>query len=129
MAPRKHGLEQLLRSKPILTFQAQIEPLERVRTTTRAFERLIDHMNKYLEHGADAWIVQHIQSPEQAERLIERGREVFGCEPLFVSEIGPVLGTHAGPGLFGATIPSSFLSRRNGLNQPQPQSSGSVDEP
>ena len=27
--------------------------------------------------------------PTQAERLAERGREIFGTEPLFVSEIGP----------------------------------------
>jgi fatty acid-binding protein DegV len=33
--------------------------------------------------------------------LIEDGREIFGCEPAFVSEIGAVLGAHVGPGLLG----------------------------
>ena len=28
-------------------------------------------------------------------------REIFGCEPAFVSEIGAVLGAHVGPGLLG----------------------------
>ena len=42
--------------------------------------------------------------------MAERGREIFGSEPLFVSEIGPVIGTHVGPGLIGCGgIPSSFL--------------------
>ena len=36
--------------------------------------------------------------PTQAERLVERGREIFGTEPLFVSEVGPVIGAHVGPG-------------------------------
>jgi fatty acid-binding protein DegV len=45
-----------------------------------------------------------------AARLVERGREIFGSEPLVLSEIGPVIGTHVGPGLLGAGgIPSSFL--------------------
>ena len=28
-------------------------------------------------------------------------REIFGCEPAFISEIGPVIGAHVGPGLIG----------------------------
>ena len=51
--------------------------------------------------GADGWVVQHIQAPEQAERLVERGRELFDSEPLLVSEVGPVIGTYTGPGLIG----------------------------
>src|SRR6185312_12915926 len=51
--------------------------------------------------GADAWVVQHIRAADVAERLVVRGRELFGCEPAFVSEVGPVIGAHVGPGLVG----------------------------
>ena len=45
-----------------------------------------------------------------AERLVERGREIFDTEPLFVTEIGPVLGAHVGPGLIGVGgMPKSLL--------------------
>jgi DegV family protein with EDD domain len=99
-----------LRIKPILKVEDQITPVERVRTSKRAFERMVDYLRSGHEDGADAWVVQHIQSPDQAEKLAERGREIFGSEPLFVSEIGPVIGTHVGPGLIGCGgIPSSFL--------------------
>jgi DegV family protein with EDD domain len=99
-----------LRIKPILTVESEITPIERVRTAGRAFERMVDYLRAGHEDGADAWVVQHIQSPDQAEKLAERGREIFGSEPLFVSEIGPVIGTHVGPGLIGCGgIPSSFL--------------------
>ena len=37
------------------------------------------------EDGADAWMVQHIQAPEQARELAARGTEIFGV-PL---PIGP----------------------------------------
>ena len=50
------------------------------------------------EDGADGWVVQHIQAPDKADGLVERGREIFGSEPVFVSEVGPVIGTHVGPG-------------------------------
>src|SRR6478752_2877906 len=35
------------------------------------------------------------------ERLVERGREIYGCEPDLLSEVGPVIGTHIGPGMLG----------------------------
>jgi DegV family protein with EDD domain len=91
-----------LKIKPILTIDREITPVERVRTSGRAFERMVDYLKARHEDGADGWVVQHIQAPEQAERLVERGREIFGTEPVFVSEIGPVIGTHVGPGLIGA---------------------------
>jgi fatty acid-binding protein DegV len=43
--------------------------------------------------------------------MVERGREIFGTDPYFVSEIGPVIGTHVGPGLLGAGgVPKSLLT-------------------
>ena len=60
--------------------------------------------------GADGWVVQHIQAPEQSERLIARCREIFDSEPLFTSEVGPVIGTYTGPGLIGVgALPRSLL--------------------
>ncbi len=100
-----------LRIKPILTVEDEITPVERVRTAGRAFERMVEYLRSCADRGADAWVVQHIQSPDVAARLVERGRELFGSEPLFVSEIGPVIGTHVGPGLIGVGgIPRSLLA-------------------
>ncbi|HWH92539.1 MAG TPA: DegV family protein [Baekduia sp.] len=91
-----------LKIKPILTIDREITPVERVRTAGRAFERMVDYLKARHEDGADGWVVQHIQAPDEAARLVERGREIFGSDPVFVSEIGPVIGTHVGPGLLGA---------------------------
>jgi DegV family protein with EDD domain len=90
-----------LKIKPILTVAGEITPVERVRTAGRAFERMVEFLRSEREDGHDAWIVQHIQARDQAERLAAAGSEVFGSEPLFVSEIGPVIGAHIGPGLLG----------------------------
>ncbi len=100
-----------LRIKPILSLEYEITPVERVRTAGRAFERMVQYIHELRENGADAWVVQHIQADQQAQRLIERGREIYGSEPLFVSEVGPVIGTYTGPGLVGVGgIPRSILA-------------------
>jgi DegV family protein with EDD domain len=90
-----------LKIKPILTLDGQITPIERVRTSRRAFERMVDYLRSRQADGADAWVVQHVQSPDVAARLVEQGREIFGHAPAFVSEVGPVIGAHVGPGLVG----------------------------
>jgi DegV family protein with EDD domain len=90
-----------LKIKPILSIGEQITPVERVRTSGKMFDRMVDYMRSRRDDGADAWVIQHIQAADVAERLVESGREIFGTEPLFVSEIGPVIGAHVGPGLLG----------------------------
>jgi DegV family protein with EDD domain len=90
-----------LRIKPILSLEYEITPVERVRTAGRAFERMVRYAQELHAAGSDAWVVQHIQAPEQAQRLIERCREIFDSEPIFTSEVGPVIGTYTGPGLIG----------------------------
>ena len=92
-----------LKIKPILTIEREILPLERVRTAGRAFERLTDELQRAREGGADVFVIQHIQAPDVAERLAERGREIYGRDPEVVSELGPVFGAHIGPGLVGVT--------------------------
>jgi DegV family protein with EDD domain len=100
-----------LRIKPILTLGYEITPVERVRTAGRAFERMVQYMQQLREMGSDAWVVQHIQAADQAQRLIDRGREIYGSEPLFVSEVGPVIGTYVGPGLIGVGgIPRALVA-------------------
>jgi DegV family protein with EDD domain len=99
-----------LKIKPILSLEHEITPVERVRTSGKAFDRLVEYMRSRAEDGADAWVVQHIRAPDVAERLVERGREIYGTEPFFVSEVGPVIGAHVGPGLVGVGgVPLSFV--------------------
>jgi fatty acid kinase fatty acid binding subunit len=103
-------LGSALKIKPILTVESEITPVERVRTSRRAFERMVDLLRTCKEDGADGYMVQHIQAPQEAEELAARGVEIFGHGPLVTSEIGPVIGTHVGPGLLGAGgIPSAYL--------------------
>jgi DegV family protein with EDD domain len=88
-----------LRIKPILTFGTEISPVGRVRTRKRAFERMVAYLGELRDRGATDWCVQHAQQAEEAAQLVARGTELLGSEPLFCTEVGPVLGTHLGSGL------------------------------
>ena len=81
---------------------ARSRPIERVRTAgprVRAHGRLpalaAGRRRRRLDRPA------HPGATSRPSALVERGREIFGSEPVFVSEIGPVIGTHVGPGLLG----------------------------
>jgi DegV family protein with EDD domain len=103
-------LGSTLKIKPILTLEEEITPIERVRTRRRAFERMIEFARERHAAGADGWVIQYIQDTESARHLVEQCRQIFGCEPVFVSEIGPVIGAHVGPGLLGiGGVPRSVL--------------------
>jgi fatty acid kinase fatty acid binding subunit len=88
-----------LKIKPILTFGTEIAPVGRVRTSRRAFERMVAYLHELHDRGATDWIVQHAQSHDDAERLVAEGRAIFGGEPLFCNQVGPVLGAHLGSGM------------------------------
>jgi DegV family protein with EDD domain len=98
-----------LKIKPILTLEEEITPVERVRTRSRSVERLRDNARQRHDSGLDGWVVQHIQDDETATALADDCREIFGCEPVFISEIGAVLGAHVGPGLLGVGSVSTEL--------------------
>lgn len=99
-----------LKVKPILTVETEMTPVERVRTSSRAFERMVEYARLCKDSGVEAWSAQHINAPDQCQRLVERGSEVFGHAPTIVSEIGPVLAVHTGPGLLGlGGVPTRFV--------------------
>src|SRR5215216_3356326 len=70
-----------LKVKPILTVENEMTPVERVRTSSRALQRMVDYARQRHESGADAWSAQHINAPEMCETLIQRCGAVFGTPP------------------------------------------------
>jgi DegV family protein with EDD domain len=88
-----------LKIKPILTFGTEIAPVGKVRTKKRAMERMGAYLHELHERGANGWIVQHAQAFEDAATLVAEGRAIFGTDPLFCTQVGPVLGAHLGSGM------------------------------
>ena len=88
-----------LKIKPILTFGTEITPVGRVRTKKRAMERMVAYLGELQDRDASDWFIQHAQSSDDAAALVSAGTEVLGHEPLFCTQVGPVLGAHLGSGM------------------------------
>ncbi|OBK79218.1 DegV family protein [Mycobacterium sp. 1164985.4] len=96
--------------KPILAFESELRAVDRVRTRRRGVERLVELMRQRRAVGADRWFVQHVHAAEDAQLLAKRLHAMFGTEPEFISEVGPVVATHVGPGtLFVGGLPTAAL--------------------
>ena len=110
IGPASAWIGSTLRVKPILSLEREMVPVERVRTSARMLDRLLDYARQRHESGSDAWAVQHINAPDQCDRLVAGCREIFGMDPLLVSEVGPVLSAHAGPGMLGVgSLPREYV--------------------
>ncbi len=92
--------------KPLLhVSEGRIEVLEKVRTTARAVNRLVDVSAHAAGTGPVAAAVHHLAAPQLAEQLAERiNTHLPEHQECVVSEVGAVIGAHIGPGSVGAVI-------------------------
>jgi DegV family protein with EDD domain len=97
----------LLKVKPILTLQdGAIEPCEQVRSKPKALARMIEIAQEYVgSKGPQAKVaVLNALVPEEADALGQELVERMGCAPPLVGDLGPVIGTHTGPGVVGIAL-------------------------
>jgi DegV family protein with EDD domain len=90
----------MLDLKPLLLVaDAQIKPVDRVRTRSRAVPRMVEHFKSDLpvEHMA----VMHAQAADEAGQIADSLRRDFPDREITVGQIGCVLGTHTGPKALG----------------------------
>jgi DegV family protein with EDD domain len=91
--------------KPLLhVAQGRILPLEKVRTTARAAQRLVELAVAAAGEGPVDVAVQHLGAAARAEELAARLRERLDVARLLVSEVGAVIGAHVGTGLLGVVV-------------------------
>ncbi|MFJ7273162.1 DegV family protein [Kitasatospora sp. NPDC098663] len=92
--------------KPLLHLDGgRIEPLEKVRTASRAIARLEEIAVERSGGGEVDITVHHLAAEERAEPLAERLRaRVPGLRELYVGEVGAVIGAHVGPGLLAVVV-------------------------
>lgn len=96
----------VLAIKPLLHLsEGRIAPLEKVRTTTRATERLVALAVAEAGGPGARLAVHHLGAEERAEDIADRLREQLpDAAELHVSEVGAVIGAHVGPGLVGVVV-------------------------
>ncbi|MET9500696.1 DegV family protein [Streptomyces sp. NPDC006622] len=99
-------LGSALAVKPLLQLDGgRIEPLEKVRTASKAIARLEELAADRAGTARVDIAVHHLAAPDRASALADRLRaRVPGLVELHVSEVGAVIGAHTGPGLLGVVV-------------------------
>jgi DegV family protein with EDD domain len=96
----------LLKIKPVLTQESgEVKVLNKARTTANAIEYMSGFVEREVKgnmplHG---WVA-HSHVPDAARALEKKIRENYNWIELRFLEMGPVLGTHMGPGLVGVSF-------------------------
>lgn len=83
----------------LLVADREIKPVDRVRTRSRAIQRMVEFFRTELP--AEYIAVMHAQAPEEANRIAGELRAELPGREVFLGQIGCVLGTHTGPKALG----------------------------
>ncbi|WP_258360161.1 DegV family protein [Moorella sulfitireducens] len=99
-------LGSLLNIKPVLMLhEGIIYPYEKTRGKARAIDRLVEIVAGKFPDGRPLWCVPaHGDDPEGLEQLEKKLQNRISCSYLLTGEIGPVVGTHGGPGLLAIIV-------------------------
>ncbi|QOR34195.1 DegV family protein [Clostridium sp. 'deep sea'] len=92
----------IMRIKPILTVrEGTVKVLDKVRTKKRAVKSLVSiFLQDIKQFGLGDIKVHHIECEEEAKDLAKVIEDMIKL-PVSIASIGPVIGTHVGPGAIG----------------------------
>lgn len=90
----------LLNIKPILTIDGggEVAPVDKVRGAKKALSRIIELLKQEFAGQRVDICIAHSEAREGAEQLMALIQDNFEVNSHSYTEIGPVLGTHVGPG-------------------------------
>ena len=93
----------VLKIKPIIYFEnKKLEPFEKIRTKKKAIDRILQLLDEDAASGTPVSLsVVHADVMDEAEELLRRIVEIYPNVEGNISDFGPVIGTHTGPGTIG----------------------------
>jgi len=96
----------LLGIKPILGMvDGEVAPVDRVRGGRAAHPRILEILKGRVDPARPVIAgVSHGNAPAWADRLERLVRQTFTVSELIQAEVGPVVGTHAGPGVVSVSL-------------------------
>jgi len=101
----------MLNIKPVLHVDddGHLIPVDKVRGRRKSLEELVSHMEKSALSPAEQTIfISHGDAPEDAAYVEKLVRERFDVKSVYINPIGPVIGSHSGPG----TVALFFLASK-----------------
>lgn len=101
----------MLNIKPVLHVddEGHLIPVEKVRGRRTSLNSLVEHMEKTaVDPAGQVVFISHGDAPKDAEYVANRIREKLGVKTICMNPIGPVIGSHSGPG----TVALFFLATK-----------------
>lgn len=100
----------LLSLKPILTLEdGVVAAREKALGSRKAFSRVVQLMQDEIGSAPVSIMAVHSGAPDKAEELVQEAQAHFNCVEIGVTDVGPVIGAHTGPGAAGIawhTVPA-----------------------
>ena len=92
--------------KPLLRIEdGKLVLAQRVRTTSKATAAMVEQVLEVVGERRAALAVQHVDNPAGAAQVAATlAAALPGCGPPVVTDLGPVLGVHLGPGAVGVVV-------------------------
>ena len=93
----------MLKIKPIIYFKDKVlDPFEKVRTKKKAIDRILQLLDQDARDGAPIQLsVVQANVEEEAKELLELIQKEYPNVEGDISDFGPVIGAHTGPGTLG----------------------------
>ena len=95
----------VLRVRPVLSVvDGRVEVAARARTWSRALETVVDLAGQELGGRPAHAMVTHAMAPERASQVWEAADQTLDIADRLEAGVGPVLGTHTGPGAVSLAV-------------------------
>jgi DegV family protein with EDD domain len=102
-------LGTLLNIRPVLKLEdGEVQPVEKVRTRSKALDRLFEFVELFPE--LDRVAIVHGGCEADLEQLLRRIEPIYPRERITIGRYGPVIGTHAGPNGLGVVVSQGLAS-------------------
>ncbi len=98
-------LGSALNIKPLLQMhEGQIEPVEKIRTKSKATERMVEIVVEKIQNNPPIRIATaHANAEAEAQQVLEKMKGLVQPIETLCCPLSPVIGTHAGPGTVALT--------------------------
>jgi DegV family protein with EDD domain len=92
-----------LNMKPVLAVQGgRVEAIERIRTKGKALDRVLELVSEQVKGKSNVCLATlHADAADEAKALLDRATRETGAIESLLTDVSPVVGTHAGPGTVG----------------------------
>jgi DegV family protein with EDD domain len=92
-----------LNMKPVLALvDGRVEAIERIRTKSKALNRIFELVEEKAKGQSPIRVASlHANAPEEARTLLDRAAKALNATESIFTEVSPVVGNHAGPGVVG----------------------------